>query len=342
MATEPGNFSAIINSFTGTLAALLVAGGAYYVLNPAPVPVDTATEAPGPVATASLDVPADGAELLLDITSIANAVSLTFAEAGDYRVELRALTAEVDPYLALFAAEGTAPVAANDDAAGTLDAIVGVSVTEAGAVFRADATAFGETQGPAMLRVVPGTIAAGAGVATGGAAGFPSGDVPLLEAGEGVDVLLGATGAWYRYRPAQSGIHRLAVRAADESFDTVAFLLPVLPGKAAPAAGIDITSLPSSFSSDDDDGLNPRIQRYMVKDADYYLFVKSFDDTTEGSVALMAEYVGDDARIETMIPVEDPMGEMEEEEMDEEIESDDEEQVEPEEMTSPPALNGKN
>ncbi|MEQ9518260.1 MAG: hypothetical protein RLN89_02345 [Parvibaculum sp.] len=311
MANEPGHFGSIINSFAGALAAILVAGGAFYVLNPAPVPTAPSTPATGPAATSSLDVPEAGAELMVDIANVASSVTLTFAAAGDYRVELRALTAEVDPYLALFSADGATPAGANDDAAGTLDAIIGITIAQAGEVFRADATAFGETQGPAMLRVVPGTIDAGAGTTTGGAAGFPSGEVSALEAGEGVDTQLGSDGVWYRYRPAQSGIHRISIRAADESFDTVAYLAPVLPGKAVPAAGIDIGSLSSSFTSDDDDGLNPKFQRYMVKDADYFLFVKSFDNTAEGSIALMAEYVGDDARIAAPVVTESPMEEME-------------------------------
>lgn len=329
MANEPGHFGTIINSFAGALAAILVAGGAFYVLNPAPEAGSVALPAAGTAATTSLDVPAEGAELLLDITNTAHRVALTFENTGDYRIELRALTAAVDPYLALVAADGVTPISANDDAAGTLDAIIGVNVTEAGASYRADANAFGETQGPAMLRIVPGTIDMSDIPATGGASAFPSGEIAKLELGEGVDAQLGVSGAWYHFTPDQSGMHRISMRAADESFDTLAFLAPVLPGKTAPGVGVDIASLVSTFTSDDEDGLNPRFQRYLVKDADYYLFVKSFDDTSEGSIALMAEYVGDDARLVTSIPVEDPMGEMEEEEMDG-VDEDDEDEVDEE------------
>jgi hypothetical protein len=332
---QPGTsdgFSAgtAVSSFAGALVALLVGGGVATVLWPQAPIVTTDNE--HPVVThenSSLQVAATGAEEFVRIDNSPASVALTFDEPGYYRIELRALDGSSDPVLTLFAAGSEIPYGTNDDAPGTLDAILPVQVTNAGDTWRVDLTSFAETQGPAVLRVMPAAEGEEfAPLMTSGPGAFPSDDVSVLASGEPTETSVGQEGVWYTFKPATSGVHILSIRAADDSFDTVASLIPVLPGQDAPMAGTDVTTLPSAFSSDDDDGLNPRFAKYLQEGAAYYLFVRSFEAGTQGSIAISLELANADTPMVLNNQMEDVMEEMHDDMM-----------VEPEEVA--PSGSGK-
>lgn len=274
-------------SFVGALGALLIVIGVEKAFD-----TDTVTETVG--AALSLTVPADGAEQLVSIGTVATSATLTFEEAGTYRVELRGLDGTSDPVLALFAANSEMATVTNDDTDG-LDAMVPVTVTERSETWRVDLTSYGETGGPGVLRVLPAPDGLTAGTTlTEGPGGFPADGIATLELDNPATSSLDADGSWYQFTPSQSGRHVVSVRAADESLDTVAHLLPVLPGADAPAAGTDITTMTAAFTSDDDgDGFNPRFERYLQAGATYYLFVRGFDESADGSFAVTATFLGD-------------------------------------------------
>lgn len=274
-------------SFVGALGALLIVIGVEKAFD-----TDTVTETVG--AALSLTVPADGAEQLVSIGTVATSATLTFEEAGTYRVELRGLDGTSDPVLALFAANSETATVTNDDTDG-LDAMVPVTVTEGSETWRVDLTSYGETGGPGVLRVLPAPDGLTAGTTlTEGPGGFPADGIATLELDNPATSSLDADGSWYQFTPSQSGRHVVSVRAADESLDTVAHLLPVLPGADAPAAGTDITTMTAAFTSDDDgDGFNPRFERYLQAGATYYLFVRGFDESADGSFAVTATFLGD-------------------------------------------------
>jgi len=275
-------------SFVGALAALLVVVGAEKVLD-----TDTPAE-PTTGASLSFDVPADGIEEFVAVATLATSAVLTFAEPGTYRVELRGLDGTSDPVLALFAGNSATASLTNDDTDG-LDAMVPVKVTDADETWRVELTSYGETGGPGILRVLPAPEGFSVGTTlTEGPGGFPDGEIATLDLDSAATSRMSAKGAWYKFSPAQSGRHVISVRAADESLDTVAHLLPVLPGSETPAIGTDVTTMQAAFTSDDDDGLNPRFERYLQQGAAYYLFVRGFDETAEGSFAITASFLGDD------------------------------------------------
>ncbi len=302
-----GGFSGgmVAASFVGALGALLIVIGAEEILD-----TGGTTETTG--ASLSLSVPADGAEQLVTIGTVATSATLTFEEAGTYRVELRGLDGTSDPVLALFAENSDTALVTNDDADG-LDAMVPVTVADGSETWRVDLTSYGETGGPGVLRVLaaPEGFVAGTTM-TEGPGGFPTGEIASLELDNAATASLDSDGTWYQFSPSQSGRHVISVRAADESLDTVAHLLPILPGADAPAAGTDITTMTAAFTSDDDDGFNPRFERYLQNGATYYLFVRGFDESAEGSFAVTASFLGDqmsgtgsDAPEETIIVEED-------------------------------------
>ncbi len=284
-----GGFSGgmVAASFVGALGALILVIGAEEVLDTGPG-ADTAGGA------FTLTVPASGAEEMVTIGTVATSATLTFEEAGTYRVELRGLDGTSDPVLALYAADSDTVTATNDDTDG-LDAIVPVTVTEGADTWRVELTSYGETGGPGVLRVLPAPDGFGVGtVSTDGPGGFPEGEIATLELDNAATSSMDPAGSWFQFSPADSGRHVISVRAADDSLDTVAHLLPVLPGADKPAAGTDITTMTAAFTSDDDDGLNPRFERYLQEGATYYLFVRGFDETAEGSFAVTATFLGDD------------------------------------------------
>ena len=273
-------------SFVGALGALLIVMGVETALD-----TDTTTETTGDAL--SLTVPADGAEQLVTIGTVATSATLTFEEAGTYRVELRGLDGTSDPVLALFAANSETAVVTNDDTDG-LDAMVPVTVADGSETWQVDLTSYGETGGPGVLRVLPAPEGFVAGTTlTEGPGGFPADGITPLELDNPATSSLDADGSWYQFSPTQSGRHVVSVRAADESLDTVAHLLPVLPGADAPAVGTDITTMTAAFTSDDDDGFNPRFERYLQQGATYYLFVRGFDESADGSFAVTATFLGD-------------------------------------------------
>ena len=230
---------------------------------------------------------------MVTIGTAATSATLTFEETGTYRIELRGLDGTSDPVLALYAANSDTAAATNDDTDG-LDAVLPVTVTEGADTWRVELTSYGETGGPGVLRVLPAPDGFVAGTAiTDGPGGFPEGDIATLELDNAATSSLDADGSWYQFSPAESGRHVISVRAADESLDTVAHLLPILPGADTPATGTDITTMTAAFTSDDDDGLNPRFERYLQEGATYYLFVRGFDETAEGSFAVTASFLGD-------------------------------------------------
>ncbi|MEQ9146316.1 MAG: hypothetical protein RLO08_18355 [Parvibaculaceae bacterium] len=285
--------SVAFSSFVGTLFAGLLGAGAYIALAPEPAP-SSGPAGSAPRAAQDLTVPADGTEAFFDIDAQPTPVRLTFDAAGEYRVELRALTGASDPVLALFAGDSPAVTATNDDAPGTLDAIVPVSVSDTDQTWRVEMASFGETSGPTVLRVLPGGVSFEmASPANGGIGAFPDGEITVLSSDEPVEATVGAQGVWYHIEPRTSDVYVLSVRAADDGFDTIGTLLPVLPGAETPSAGVDIASLGTAFTSDDDDGLNPRFQRYLQEGADYYLFVRSFEEGAQGSVAISLMAAGD-------------------------------------------------
>ncbi len=286
--TSGGGFSGgmVAASFVGALGALILVIGAEEILD---TEVDTNTAG----GAFSLSVPADGAEEMVTIGTAVTSAMLTFDEAGTYRIELRGLDGTSDPVLALYAANSDTATITNDDTDG-LDAVVPVTVAEGAKTWRVELTSYGETGGPGVLRVlsapagfVPSTTL------TEGPGGFPDGDIAALELDDSATSRLDADGTWYQFSPTQSGRHVISVRAADDSLDTVAHLLPVLPGADTPAAGTDITTMTAAFTSDDDDGFNPRFERYLQEGATYYLFVRGFDETAEGSFAVTASFLGD-------------------------------------------------
>lgn len=286
-------------SFVGALGALLIVMGVETALD-----TDTTTETAGDAL--SLTVPADGAEQLVTIGTVATSATLTFEEAGTYRVELRGLDGTSDPVLALFAANGETAVVTNDDTDG-LDAMVPVTVADGSETWRVDLTSYGETGGPGVLRVLPAPEGFVAGTTlTEGPGGFPADGITLLELDNPATSSLDADGSWYQFSPTQSGRHVVSVRAADESLDTVAHLLPVLPGADAPAVGTDITTMTAAFTSDDDDGFNPRFERYLQQGATYYLFVRGFDESADGSFAVTATFLGDQASANAAVTPEEP------------------------------------
>lgn len=276
-------------SFVGALAALLIVIGVQEAVD-----TDTPTE-PKTGGSLSFDVPAEGIEEFVAVATLATSAELTFSEPGTYRIELRGLDGTSDPVLALFGANSTTATVTNDDTDG-LDAMVPVTVSDADETWRVELTSYGETGGPGVLRVLPAPEGFVAGTAvTEGPGGFPDGEISALELDNPATSRMSENGAWYTFSPLQSGRHVISVRAADESLDTVAHLLPVLPGSEAPAAGTDITTMQAAFTSDDDDGFNPRFERYLQKGAAYYLFVRGFDETAEGSFAVTASFLGEDA-----------------------------------------------
>ncbi len=286
-------------SFVGALGALLIVIGVEKALD-----TDTTTESAG--GALSLTVPADGAEQLVTIGTVATSATLTFEEAGTYRVELRGLDGTSDPVLALFAANGETAVVTNDDTDG-LDAMVPVTVADGSETWRVDLTSYGETGGPGVLRVLPAPEGFVAGTTlTEGPGGFPADGIATLELDNPATSSLDADGSWYQFSPTQSGRHVVSVRAADESLDTVAHLLPVLPGADAPAVGTDITTMTAAFTSDDDDGFNPRFERYLQQGATYYLFVRGFDESADGSFAVTATFLGDQASANATVTPEEP------------------------------------
>jgi len=275
-------------SFVGALAALLIVIGVEEALD-----TDAPTEAT-PGGSLSFAVPAEGIEEFVAVETLATSAVLTFAEAGTYRIELRGLDGASDPVLALFGANSTTASVTNDDTDG-LDAMIPVTVTDADETWRVELTSYGETGGPGVLRVLPAPEGFVVGTTlTEGPGGFPDGEIAALELDNAATSQMSEKGAWYMFSPVQSGRHVISVRAADESLDTVAHLLPVLPGSDAPAAGSDITTMQAAFISDDDDGFNPRFERYLQQGAAYYLFVRGFDETAEGSFAVSASFLGDD------------------------------------------------
>ncbi|WOF72395.1 hypothetical protein QMT40_000008 [Parvibaculaceae bacterium PLY_AMNH_Bact1] len=281
-------------SFVGALGALLIVIGIEKVLD-----TDTTAETAG--TPLSLTVPADGAEQFVTIGTVATSATLAFEEAGTYRVELRGLDGTSDPVLALFADNSETAVATNDDTDG-LDAMVPVTVTDGSETWRVDLTSYGETGGPGVLRVLPAPEGFVAGTTlTEGPGGFPADGIATLELDNPATSRLDADGSWYQFNPIQSGRHVVSVRAADESLDTVAHLLPILPGADAPAVGTDVTTMTAAFTSDDDDGFNPRFERYLQQGATYYLFVRGFDESANGSFAVTATFLGDEAS-PTLIP----------------------------------------
>eukprot|EP00435_Cladocopium_sp_Y103_P077818 s1_g1557.t1 len=286
----PGNsgFSGgmVAASFVGALGALILVIGAEEVL-------DTESDTDTAGGAFSLTVPASGTEEMVTIGTAATSATLTFEETGTYRVELRGLDGTSDPVLALYAANSDTATVTNDDTDG-LDAIVPVTVAESTKTWRVELTSYGETGGPGVLRVLPAPDGfVGGTVSTDGPGGFPEGEIATLELDNAATSSLDADGSWYQFSPAESGRHVISVRAADESLDTVAHLLPVLPGADVPSAGTDIASMTAAFTSDDDDGLNPRFERYLQEGATYYLFVRGFDETAEGSFAVTASFLGD-------------------------------------------------
>lgn len=285
-------------SFVGALGALLIVIGVERALD-----TDTTTETTGD--SLSLTVPADGAEQLVTIGTVATSATLTFEETGTYRVELRGLDGTSDPVLALFAANSETAAVTNDDTDG-LDAMVPVTVADGSSTWRVDLTSYGETGGPGVLRVLPAPEGFVAGTTlTEGPGGFPADGVATLELDNPATSSLDADGSWYQFSPAQSGRHVISVRAADESLDTVAHLLPVLPGADAPAVGTDITTMTAAFTSDDDDGFNPRFERYLQQGATYYLFVRGFDESADGSFAVTATFLGDQVSANTTVTPEE-------------------------------------
>lgn len=286
-------------SFVGALGALLIVIGVEEVLD---------TDTPSVIGDGealSLTIPADGAEQFVTIGTSATTATLTFEETGTYRVELRGLDGRSDPVLALFAANGETAIVTNDDTDG-LDAMVPVTVTDGSETWRVDLTSYGETGGPGVLRILPAPEGFVAGITlTEGPGGFPADGITPLELDNPATSNLDADGSWFQFSPTQSGRHVISVRAADESLDTVAYLLPVLPGADTPAVGTDITTMTAAFTSDDDDGFNPRFERYLQQGATYYLFVRGFDETADGSFAVTATFLGDEASAtETSMPEE--------------------------------------
>jgi hypothetical protein len=278
-------------SFVGALAALLIVIGVEEAFD-----TDTPTE-PTTGASLSLAVPADGMDEFVQINTLTSSAALTFAEPGTYRVELRGLDGTSDPVLTLFAGNSETPALTNDDTDG-LDAMVPVTVTVADETWRVELSSYGESGGPGVLRVLPAPDGfVGGTTVTEGPGGFPDGEIATLELDNPATSQLSADGSWYQFIPAQSGHHTISVRAAEESLDTVAHLLPVLPGSETPAAGTDVTAMSAAFTSDDDDGFNPRFERYLQQGVSYYLFVRGFDETAEGSFAVTASYLGDEARV---------------------------------------------
>ncbi len=298
-APAGGGFSGgmVAASFIGALGAVALVVGIEAALD---------TDAPTATGTAealAFTVPADGIEEFVAIGTLATSTSLTFEEAGTYRVELRGLDGTSDPVLALFATGSETAALTNDDTDG-LDAMVPVTVADGSETWRVDLSSYGETGGPGVLRVLPAPEGFVAGTTiTEGPGGFPDGDVTELELDNAATSRLNANGSWYQFSPAQSGRHVVSVRAADESLDTVAHLLPILPGADAPAVGTDITTMTAAFTSDDDDGFNPRFERYLQQGANYYLFVRGFDETASGSFAVTASYLGDDAVGQAASPI---------------------------------------
>lgn len=286
-------------SFVGALGALLIVIGVEEVLD-----TDTPSVT-GDGEALSLTIPADGAEQFVTIGTSATTATLTFEETGTYRVELRGLDGRSDPVLALFAANGETAIVTNDDTDG-LDAMVPVTVTDGSETWRVDLTSYGETGGPGVLRILPAPEGFVAGITlTEGPGGFPADGITPLELDNPATSNLDADGSWFQFSPTQSGRHVISVRAADESLDTVAYLLPVLPGADTPAVGTDITTMTAAFTSDDDDGFNPRFERYLQQGATYYLFVRGFDETADGSFAVTATFLGDEASAtETSMPEE--------------------------------------
>jgi hypothetical protein len=169
-------------------------------------------------------------------------------------------------------------------------------------------TSFGESSGPGVLRIFPAAADEVIGVTTtSGPGAFPSGEIAVLNTGEPTEATVDDSGVWYTFKPASSGVHILSIRAAEEGFDTIASLVPVLAGTEAPLPGTDVTVLRSAFSSDDDDGLNPRFARYLQEGASYYLFVRSFVEDVHVSNAISLELAGDDVPTTQERPVEDHM-----------------------------------
>lgn len=290
------NIGTAASSFAGALGALLVAGATMSLWWPEPVVVMTDTGTSGtPHAVQDVQVSADGIEEFIQIDGMPTSVTLAFDEAGTYRIELRALNGASDPVLTLFAEGNDIPFATNDDAPGTLDSILPVRVAEASDTWRLDLTSFGDSGGPAVLRIFPAADDEIIGVTTtSGPGGFPSGDIAVLSAGEPTEATVDDAGVWYTFKPTSSGVHVLSIRAAEENFDTIASLVPVLAGTQAPLPGTDVTVLRSAFSSDDDDGLNPRFARYLQEGASYYLFVRSFAEGVNGSIAISLELADND------------------------------------------------
>ncbi len=283
---------ALVSSFAGALGALLVAGATMSLWWPQPVVMANATDTAG--VTRDVQVPTDGIEEFIQISATPVSVTLTFEGAGTYRIELRALDGASDPVLNLFAAGSDTVTATNDDVAGSLDSILPVRVAEASDTWRVELTSFGESSGPSVLRILPAADDETIGVTiTTGPGSFPSGDITVLSAGEPVEAMVDEEGVWYRFQPASSGVHVLSIRAANDDFDTIAALVPVFAGSEAPFPGTDVTTMRSTFSSDDEDGLNPRFVRYFQAEADYYLFVRSFTGDATGSIAISLELVGD-------------------------------------------------
>lgn len=297
-----------VSSFAGALVALLVGGGVATLLWPqAPEMVAGNTDYAAPREAQNLQVSATGIEEFFRIDGMPTSVTMTFDTAGTYRVELRALDGSSDPVLTLYAAGNDVPFGSNDDAAGSLDSILPVHVAADGDSWRVELTSYGETGGASVLRVLPAAEGEDFGpLMTSGPGAFPSDDIATLAADEPTVATVGQEGVWYTFTPAASGVHVLSIRASEDSFDTVAALLPVLEGQSAPLAGTDVTSLGTAFASDDDDGLNPRFARYLQAGADYYLFVRSFEAGNEGSIAISLEL----ATADTPLVINNPMEEM--------------------------------
>ncbi len=300
----------VLSSFVGALGALLVAGATMSLWWPEQAaPSAPGATTPSPEAQ-SLQIPAEGVEEFVHISGMATSITLGFDEAGTYRIELRALDGASDPVLTLFAADSVTPAATNDDAPGTLDAILPVRVADASDAWRLELTSFGESGGPSVLRIFPAEEGETIGIATTtGPGAFPEGDIAVLNTAEPVEATVGYDGVWYTFQPASSGVHILSVRAAEDGFDTIAALLPILAGNEAPMPGTDVTLLRSAFSSDDDDGLNPRFARYLQEGATYYLFVRSFEDGAEGSIAISLDLANDDAPVTMESPEDEDMPE---------------------------------
>jgi len=298
----------VLSSFAGALGALLVAGATMSLW----WPEQAAPSAPGTATPAreaqSLQIPAEGVEEFVHISGMATSITLGFDEAGTYRIELRALDGASDPVLTLFAAGSDTPSATNDDAPGTLDSILPVRVADVSDTWRLELTSFGESGGPGVLRIFPVEEGEVIGVTTTtGPGAFPEGDIAVLNTAEPVEASVGYDGVWYTFQPTSSGVHVLSIRAAEDGFDTIAALVPVLAGNEAPMPGTDVTVLRSAFSSDDDDGLNPRFARYLQEGATYYLFVRSFEDGAEGSIAISLDLAGDDVPAAMEHPEEEDM-----------------------------------